>query len=500
MKNFFLLVFAIFSPFAFGQYKPSNSQPPEPMREFRGAWVATVHNINWPSRPGLSGSQQRSELIALFDSAARVGLNAIILQVRTEGDALYKSPLEPWSYWLTGQMGKAPSDNYDPLTFACEEAHKRGLELHAWFNPFRARATKSHGVSSSHMSSKHPEWMMPNGSQTWANPGIRAVQDRAIEVMVDVARRYDVDAIHIDDYFYPYWKKVNGKMVRTFDDSATFEAYRRAGGKIRNADDWRLNEMNTFIERLYRSIKQTNAEVQFGISPFGIWRPGHPRSIEAGLDSVKHISADSKYWFENGWCDYFSPQLYWRIDDKPHSFLTLTQWWAKQNKAGRHFWPGIASDRIAAESARTARESIAQIEIARQFGANKVGMGHIHWSFAAIKKDSEGLRAQLGQIYGPTAISPASPWLATRAQTQLPGPQVQANVLQSGGVELNFKPTPGARWRLIQIREEPSGDWQTLRRKPGSTTKTTLRSAPAEIAVRNIDRIGVLSPAMVLAR
>ncbi len=482
--------------FTDAQYKPSNSQPPEPAREFRGAWVATVHNINWPSRPGLSGAQQRAELLKIFDLSAQVGLNAIILQVRTEGDALYKSRHEPWSYWLTGQMGKAPSDNYDPLAFACEEAHKRGLELHAWFNPFRAKATNSHGSSADHMSKTHPSWMIPNGTQMWANPGIRAVQDRAIEVMVDVARRYDVDAIHIDDYFYPYPKNVGGKMVAQFDDSATYSVYRQSGGKL-EIGDWRRAEMDGFIERLYRSIKGANREVKFGISPFGIWRPNHPPSIEADLDSFLHISADSKKWLQNGWLDYFSPQLYWRINDKPHSFLTLTKWWAEQNTAGRHLWPGTASDRIASESARTAKEADGQIEITRQHGANQYGVGHIHWSYGAIKKNAEGLQSVLSNTYQLNAIPPASPWLGSGRG---PSPAEFSVTPNGDNVTVSLKPDQGARWRLIQTRQKTGGPWATLRLQPGNLKSVVLAGQPAEISVRNLNGVGILSAPTVQSR
>ncbi|NNE92101.1 MAG: family 10 glycosylhydrolase [Verrucomicrobiales bacterium] len=495
-SNFFACLLAAFSSTVVGQYKPVNAQPPEPMREFRGAWVATVHNINWPSKAGLPPSQQRAELIKIFDLAAATGLNGIIFQVRPEGDALYRSEIEPWSYWLTGQMGQGPADGYDPLEFAIEEAHKRGLELHAWFNPFRARATNRTTASRTHMSKTNPEWMLPSGTQMWANPGIRAVQDRAIAVMTDVTRRYDVDGIHIDDYFYPYPKKQGKRMVPQFDDSATYAAYRQAGGRLK-IEDWRRAEIDGFIQRLYASIKQTNREVKFGISPFGIWRPRHPITIEADLDSFAHISADSKKWLQNGWLDYFSPQLYWRIDDKPHSFLTLTKWWESQNNAGRHLWPGTASDRIAAESARTAKEAAGQIEIARQHGANKFGSGHIHWSFGAIAKNSEGLRDVLASVYETPAIPPATPWLAS--PTPPSGPQVQIEA-KGSGLNLNFKPSPDARWRLIQYREKSGGAWRQLRLQPAEAETVSLKSAPAVIAVRNVDRTGRLSAPTVLGR
>ncbi len=480
-------------------YRPARVQPPEPAREFRGAWVATVHNIDWPSRPGLSPSQQRAELVSLLDLAARTGLNAVILQVRPEGDALYASKIEPWSYWLTGQMGKAPSDGYDPLAFAVAEAHRRGIELHAWFNPFRARATKSVSASSDHLSKTHPEWLMPAGSQTWADPGNRAVQDRAIEVMVDVTRRYDVDAIHIDDYFYPYPKKSGGRMIQQFDDSRTYAAYRSGGGDL-SIEDWRRAEMNGFIQRLYTAIKQTKPWVKFGVSPFGIWRPGHPRGIEADLDSYAHISADSRTWLREGWVDYLSPQLYWRIDDKPHSFSALAKWWNDENKQGRHVWPGTASSRVMSDTdpGRPASEIARQIGVTRETVSNRLGAGHLHWSFAAIKADRGGLRGQLAPLYRTVAIPPASPWLSPPNDPPAPKPSIQ--VREGRAVVVFGQPQANARWRLVQARPQPGGEWFTLRLAWGGAPELTLPDVPAEIAVRNVGFAGRLSDAAGFSR
>lgn len=474
-------------------YRPAPLKPPAPIREFRGAWVATVHNIDWPSRPGLSPAQQRAELVQRLDLAAATGLNAIILQVRPESDALYESRIEPWSYWLTGKMGKAPSDGYDPLAFAIAEAHLRGLELHAWFNPFRARASKSVSPSPDHLSRTNPEWLLPSGSQTWANPGLRPVQDRAIKVMVDVTRRYHVDGIHIDDYFYPYPKKQGGRMVAQFDDSRTYEAYRAQGGKL-SRGDWRRAEMDGFIRRLYGSIKQTKPWVQFGVSPFGIWRPGHPRGIEADLDSFEHLSADSRTWLQNGWVDYLSPQLYWRIDDKPHSFSALAKWWRQQNPKGRHLWPGIASSRILSDTdpGRPASETTRQIEVTRLSAANAEGAGHLHWSFQAIRQDRGKLRSSLKSSYAQNAIPPASPWIAPPSRP--PAASATRISVSSGRARVEFgAPQAGAKWRLVQVRPQAGGPWYTLRLVAGGSPHIDLPDQPAQISVRNVGFAGRLS-------
>ena len=326
------------------EYTSVKASVPEPKREFRAAWIATVHNLDWPSTCTLSPAQQRAEMIALLDLAAATGLNAIIFQVRTECDAFYKSSLEPWSFFLTGKMGTGPSDGYDPLAFTIQEAHKRGIELHAWFNPFRASATERSVKSSNHLTRTHSSQMLASGSMKWGNPASDLVRKRAIDVMVDVTKRYDVDGIHIDDYFYPYPKTVGGRTVDQFNDSASYQAYRAKGGKL-DVRDWRRSNINTFVSGLYGAIKSTRASVDVGISPFGIWRPGFPSTVKAGLDAYDDISADSRHWLNEGWLDYFSPQLYWRIESD-QNFTSLHRWWSIENKKGRHLWPGIASSRI----------------------------------------------------------------------------------------------------------------------------------------------------------
>ncbi len=475
-------------------YAPIKMSVPEPKREFRAAWIATVHNLDWPSTPGLSPQQQRSVLTELLDIAAETGLNAVILQVRTECDALYQSNIEPWSFFLTGQMGVGPSDGYDPLRFAIQEAHLRGIELHAWFNPFRASATERSGKSSKHITRTHSSQILASGTMKWGNPGSDFIRQRAIDVMVDVTKRYDVDGVHIDDYFYPYPKTVGGRSVDQFDDSSSFRAYQSNGGKL-DVRDWRRSNINSFVSSLYKSIKATKPSVDVGISPFGIWRPGFPSTIKAGLDAYDHIFADSRTWLNQGWLDYFSPQLYWRIDPPDQSFSELNRWWSGENKKGRHVWPGIASSRILSseDKGRPASEMIRQIEVTRKVGSPS-GPGHLHWSIEAIRKDRDGLRSKLRSTYADTALPPASPWLGSAS----PSPVYVAPVEQKGGLQLLFKPAPDARWRVIQVKNGNS--WITLRAIPASQESFQFSTAPATVAIRNMSPTGILSIPTILAR
>jgi uncharacterized lipoprotein YddW (UPF0748 family) len=342
--------------------------------EFRGVWVATVYNIDWPSKPGLATSEQKEQLRALLDRAAELKLNAILLQVRPACDALYASKLEPWSRFLTGQQGVSPG--YDPLEYAITEAHKRGLELHAWVNPFRASANANDPLVDSHVAKEHPEWVRRYGGQLWLDPGEPAAREYVLRVFADIVSRYDVDGLHIDDYFYPYPK---GKEA--FPDQKTFAKY--GGGK--DLGDWRRDNINRFVETMYRSLKIVKPNAKIGISPFGIWRPGVPSTIKAGIDSYAQLFADSRRWLAEGWCDYLAPQLYWSIDPPDQSFPVLLNWWREQSH-GKPIWPGIASTRIGAR--RPAQEIINQIALTRKGGGVP---GHIHWSMKSLMKNQGGI-------------------------------------------------------------------------------------------------------------
>jgi uncharacterized lipoprotein YddW (UPF0748 family) len=312
---------------------------PSPQREFRGVWVATVDNIDWPSRSGLPVEQQKAELLAILDRCSALNMNAVVFQVRPSCDALYSSKLEPWSEYLTGADGKAPVPFYDPLAFAVEEAHRRGLELHAWFNPYRAR----HFVAKSqpsplHVSRSKPHLVRQYGRYLWLDPSMKEAQDHSIAVIRDVVRRYDIDGVHLDDYFYPYKEKdAEGKEI-SFPDDASYAKYLAGGGRL-ESDDWRRENVNVFVKRLYDMVKSEKRWVKFGISPFGIWRPGYPPQIQ-GFDQYAQLYADARKWLVEGWVDYYTPQLYWRIEQKAQSYPVLLQWWVEQNIQKRNMWPG----------------------------------------------------------------------------------------------------------------------------------------------------------------
>ena len=350
--------------------------------EFRGVWVASVHNLDWPSRAGLSAAEQKAQLRAMLDRAVSLKLNAILLQVRPACDALYASKKEPWSQFLTGTQGVSPG--YDPLAFAVAEAHARGLELHAWFNPFRAAVDSGAKLAANHVAREHPDWTRHFGSQLWLDPGEPAARDHVLGVILDVVRRYDIDGVHIDDYFYPYPLK---RGDASFPDEATWACHGAASGLSR--DDWRRDNINRFVQAMYRGVKGAKSGVRVGISPFGIWRPGVPATIEAQLDAYSQLFADSRKWLAEGWCDYLAPQLYWGISPAKQSFPVLLDWWRAQSR-GRAVWPGIATERIGAS--RPAQEIIDQIALTRRGTGSP---GHIHWSMKALMRDQGGIAEKL---------------------------------------------------------------------------------------------------------
>ena len=313
-------------------------QPPIKVeREFRAAWVATVANINWPSEPGLTVATQQLEAIAILDTLQRNNFNAVIFQVRPQSDALYKSKIEPWSYFLTGQQGQAPEPFYDPLEFWIEESHRRGLELHAWLNPYRAHHIKGGEVTEHSVVTTHPDLVVQLASgYHWLIPTKKETMAYSFNVVMDIVNRYQVDGIHFDDYFYPYPSYNKGKE---FPDQLDFDEYRKLGGKL-TRNDWRRDAVNSFLKNVYLGIKSKNKTVKFGISPFGIWRPGFPESIK-GFDQYEKLYADAKLWLNKGWLDYIVPQLYWQINQYPQSFPLLLNWWENENKKARHLWPGI---------------------------------------------------------------------------------------------------------------------------------------------------------------
>lgn len=473
-------------------YAPSNVSAPPVVREFRGVWVATLNNIDWPSKRGLPTEQQKQELIALLDKCAALRLNVVILQVRPGCDALYASKLEPWSEYLTGVPGQAPSPFWDPLEFAVAEAHRRGLELHAWFNPFRARhSTGSKTQAASHVTRTHPEWVRNYGPQQWLDPGLAEVHDHSARVILDVVRRYDVDGVHIDDYFYPYPEPQAGSPKIPFPDHAGWAAYQQSGGKLAR-DDWRRDNVNRFIARMYREVHAAKPWVKVGISPFGIYRPGQPASVR-GLDQFAALYADPKVWLANGWLDYLAPQLYWRIDAPGQSFPALLKWWAENNPRQRVIAPGlnVAAIKPAGGSQEwNAAEIIRQVEMARQQSGVS---GHIHWNMGALVRNRDGVGDKLlRQSYPQPALVPAMLGNGTS-----PVRVLNLKLAVSGGnSSVTWASTNAADVRFWVAQWKAEARWQTRVLPPGG--RLTIPGAPEAVSVRALDRAGRLGESATL--
>ncbi len=299
-----------------------------PKYEFRGVWVATVENIDWPSEPGLPVKQQQAEAIKILELLQKNGMNAIILQVRPASDAFYPSELEPWSKYLTGYPGKAPEPFYDPLKFWIEECHKRNMELHAWLNPYRVALNYQQPIAGTHIAFQHPEWILRYGERLYFDPGLPETRHFVNKVVADIVKRYDVDAIHFDDYFYPY------PLETEFPDSVSFRTYNRAWPERYKAD-WRRENVDILIRQISKTIKQIKPWVKFGISPFGVWRnkKDDPRGsdTQAGTTNFDHLYANVIKWQEKGWIDYLLPQLYWQIGHASVDFERLANWWKKHS-------------------------------------------------------------------------------------------------------------------------------------------------------------------------
>lgn len=374
---------------------------PQIEREFRAAWIASVANINWPSKRNMTTAEQKNEALQILDQLQQNNFNAVILQVRPSADALYASNYEPWSIFLTGETGKAPDPYYDPLEFWIEEAHKRGLELHAWLNPYRAHHSNGGRVNAASLVNRMQNDVvrLKNGMH-WFDPSKQSTQNHASKVVMDIVKRYDVDGIHFDDYFYPYASYNNGA---DFPDHVSWQNYLNNGGKLSRAD-WRRENVNLFIKRIYEEIKAEKDWVKFGISPFGIWKSGVPYGV-TGLSQFDELYADAKLWLNNGWIDYFTPQLYWPVDAPRQNFSDLLRWWESENTHKRHLWPGLNTVEIKVQD--KPKEIIRQIELTRQLVPSSAGVAH--WSLAGL--NPQMLNSLKSGPYKNKALVPKSPWL-----------------------------------------------------------------------------------------
>jgi len=440
---------------------PQNLQLPQIPREFRAAWIASVANINWPSKPGLTTAEQKQEALQLLDYLKTNNFNAVILQVRPQADALYKSTYEPWSYFLTGKQNQAPQPFYDPLQFWIDEAHERGMELHAWLNPYRAHHTSSKDISNESIVRKNPEmvYRLKEGFY-WMDPSKKETQDLTTKVVMDIVNRYDVDGIHFDDYFYPY-PSYNGDS--DFPDEKSYQQYINSNGML-SKGDWRRASVNNLIERVYKEIKTSKSHVKFGISPFGIWRPGFPASIK-GFDQYEKLYADAKLWLNKGWIDYFTPQLYWPTSKTEQSFPVLLSWWQEENTFQRHLWPGININ-----TDKYGRSDNAEIEQEIEFGRKLIpkSNGVVHWNISMLTKNPSLTKTLNEGPYKTTALVPASKWLDS-----IPPANPTTTVKKIGAaIELNWKPKENDVFQYILYANfENNWEYQIL---PKSTTRKSL--------------------------
>jgi uncharacterized lipoprotein YddW (UPF0748 family) len=305
-----------------------NSFEKKPKREFRGVWIATVVNIDWPKNGNDNAEKQKADFLNILNFYQQLNYNAVIVQVRAAGDAFYPSEFAPWSRFLTGLEGKKPDWSEDNLEWMISETHKRGMEFHAWLNPYRATFDEDFEVlSETHDYCTHPEWMVHYGKKNYYNPGLPEVRAHFSKIIAEIVSTYDIDAIHFDDYFYPY--KITDVV---FDDSLAFKTHALANQSL---DDWRRSNIDSLVKETHRTIKSIKPWVQFGISPFGVWKNNatDPRGSDtrAGQTTYEDLYADPLLWMEEGWIDYLAPQVYWSMDLPVASHRKIVNWWAKNN-------------------------------------------------------------------------------------------------------------------------------------------------------------------------
>lgn len=383
----------------------SNSLLAQPVYEFRAAWIATVDNIDWPSKGNYDPASQRAEFIRLLDMHQRNGMNAMIVQIRPATDAFYPSQYEPWSEWLTGKQGVPPSPYYDPLQFMLEETHKRGMEFHAWCNPYRAEfSLGKSSIAPTHVTKLHPEWFLTYGDKRYFDPGNKEAQEYVVKVIRDVVHRYPVDAVHFDDYFYPY--RIAGKE---FPDQKTFAQY----GNGLSKEDWRRSNVDSVVVKLACAIKEENKNCRFGISPFSVWRNQEkdPRgsATKAGQTNYDDLYADILLWLKEGWIDYVAPQLYFEFGHKAAAYEVLLDWWSR-NTYGKHCYIGLGAYRANSSAAWRDKTLLPrQIAALRQYPEVQ---GAIYFSSKSFINNPLGWSDSLRlNYYKEPALIPGMPWI-----------------------------------------------------------------------------------------
>jgi uncharacterized lipoprotein YddW (UPF0748 family) len=455
---------------------------PTPEREFRAVWIATVDNIDFPTKKNLSIEEQKAEILKDLELAKDLKMNAVIFQVRPMCDAIYDSKIEPWSEFLTGEMGRA--QNFDPLRFITDEAHKRGILLHAWFNPYRAHHPASKTVSDDHISRRRPDLVRKYGKYLWLDPTDEEVKKYSLSVILDVVRRYDIDGVHFDDYFYPYPEKdASGNKIE-FPDDANWQEYLKTAARFSNRktrriplkrDAWRRANVDQFIETVGREIRKIKPAIMYGISPFGV--------AEINLTE---LYADAEKWLRDGTVDYFVPQLYWKSDRPNREFARLLKSWEDRNKLKRHVWAGIGTYKIPSKTENfSAAEIIHQISLTREI---QTTAGNIQFSFKSVRSDFDKIQAALREKpYRRDAIIPASPWIkaakpsAPKVEIRRDEKRVHASWTERG--------RPKAFWFIVYAKDKTGWSYSILPASDRSITLSADRQIE-KIVVTSVDRLG----------
>ena len=403
-----------------------------PKHEFRGAWIHTVHQ---PQYSRQSTEQNKAYLTSLLDSLQMTGVNAVVFQVRPCADAFYNSKYEPWSKFLTGENGKAPSPYWDPLLFMTEECHKRGMELHAWLNPYRVTTSSKDVLPKNHLVYKEPGRFVTFNGAKYFDPGLPENREFICNVVADIINNYDVDAIHMDDYFYPY--PVAGQE---FPDSKSYKQY----GNDMPIDDWRRENVNLLISEIHNTISQIKPWVRFGISPFGIWRneSSDPKGSKTnGLQNYDDLYADVLLWTRNGWVDYMLPQLYWTLENKRASSLELAGWWNK-NANGRHMYYGqdISATMRTPDLAPSTEKSQLRhkIELSRQL---ENVQGNCWWPGYLITRNMLGVADSLANdLQSTIALVPSYPWISSKKPSPVSGLKIKNGIVSWNGDKVHGTP------------------------------------------------------------
>ncbi len=480
---------------------------PKIPREMRAAWVATVNNLDLPvydpQEEGVVAKMKR-DIDEIIKKTKKTNLNTLFVQVRPSGDLYYRSKLEPWSYWIFHKQGTPPPENFDPLEYWITRAHEEGIRLHAWMNPFRVSTNKmaEAELSSKSLAKKHPSWVRAIGPEEkrflWLDPGIPKARKYILSLFRELLKNYDIDGLVIDDYFYPYQDYY--AEGESFPDAESYTLYQKRGGEL-TLDDWRRENVNQFVQDAYRLVKQTRKDVLFGISPFGIWRPGYPEQIR-GKDSYTEIYTDSRKWLFQGWFDYFIPQLYWPLSPQEQSFTALFSWWQEQNSEKRHLWPGLLLAKKKSGENSYQEESLHQISATRALSTGiSTGVALFRFKTLDFIEEERTLTSLLREeVYQKPVLIPQTKWL--EEDKELESPSVRIFSFAKGGA-LVWTPVKGAFNYVVSIQQEgeatdgpnstAQGRWKSYVLSP-SQTLFFITKIPQRVIVSSVDRLGNESP------